>query len=305
MSDPSTGWPAIIQRMDKQSHQIGSHTWSHQHLDTISGQQRQAQMIYNEIALGKILGRFPTYMRPPFSQCASECQALMADLGYHVINFDVDIEDTIGRTDLQVSMNDFSGNLTAKSDPTSDSMLVIGHETSSDTVNKITEMMLKSINSKGFKAVTVGDCLDDPKSNWYRRMDGSLDPTPPREPKTVPDKPSASSPAPKAASVNMQLAVTSFTYTASANKESSTSTTTAQSASSSSVAKVSGSSSVSQTRPTSAIKPSIMSPSPATLSSSTSAVAASVAKSYATRQAMLQNKLFSALVILIGLWFNV
>jgi peptidoglycan/xylan/chitin deacetylase (PgdA/CDA1 family) len=296
IDDPSTGWPAIIQRMYKQGHQVASHTWSHQSLDTINGQQRQAQMVYNEIALGKILGRYPTYMRPPYSQCASECQALMADLGYHVINFDVDIEDAIKNPDLQASINDFSGNLTNKSDPRSNNMLVIGHETSPDTVNKITEMMLKSISSKGFKAVTVGECLDDPKSNWYRHMDGTLDPAPPPQPKTPLNRPSVStSPVTKAASVSMQLAATSFAITAFATKKPDSSIPIAQSAESDSV---------SQTHPANAIKPSSLSLPATNLSSSTSANKAGAAKSLSPATALLGNRVSFFVIVLVGIMVN-
>lgn len=276
--------------MDKQGHQFGSHTWSHQSLDTISGQQRQAQIAYNGMALGKILGHYPTYMRVPFSQCASECQALMANLGYHASNLDEDIEDAIGHPDLQASNNDFYSKLTAKSDPISDSMPVIGH--ASDTVNKITEMMLKSINSNGFEAVTVGECLDDPKNNCYRHMDGSLDPTPPR-------KLAVSSPAPKAASANVQLAATSFSDTAFPTKRFGTSIPIAQSVSS--AFKIPDSSSV---RSSSAIETAIATPSLTTSSSGTSAIPATTPKLSAALQATSNSKLLPVLVIFVGLWFT-
>jgi peptidoglycan/xylan/chitin deacetylase (PgdA/CDA1 family) len=294
IDDPSTGWSAIIQRMFKQGHQVASHTWSHQSLDTISGAQRQAQIVYNEIAFGNILGRYPTYIRPPYSQCASDCQALMTDLAYHVINFDVDIEDAIGHPDLQTSINDFSGNLTTKSNPDSDSMLVIGHETSFDTVNKITETMLKLINTKGFKAVTVGECLDDPKSNWYRHMDGSLDPAPPGQQKTISDKLSTS-PSTKAASVQSQSAATSSTISPLGTK---IADQTIFSTSQPAIFATQGvqSSSISQTHPAIAIKSTSPSPSTTNLTSSTSLVIASTAKSSAPALAQWDIGLFLLVV---------
>ena len=36
-------------------------------MDELTRAQRLDQMYYNEIALNDILGFFPTYMRPPFS----------------------------------------------------------------------------------------------------------------------------------------------------------------------------------------------------------------------------------------------
>jgi peptidoglycan/xylan/chitin deacetylase (PgdA/CDA1 family) len=295
IDDPNTGWPAIIQRMYKQGHQVASHTWSHQSLDIINGQQRQAQMVYNEIALGNILGRYPTYMRPPYSQCASECQSLMADLGYHIVNFDVDIEDAINHPDLQASINDFSGNLTSKSDPASDNLLVIGHETSPDTVNKITEMMLKSINSRGFKAVTVGECLDDPKSNWYRHLDGSLDPAPSPQPKMTPTKPSISTSPPT-------LAATSSTTTTYGAKGPESAVFLAQSASANT--KTAESSSVSQTHPAIATKSPSLSPSTTSLSSSTSTDKPGAAKSSSPATVLLDNGRSFFIVIFMRMLVN-
>lgn len=48
----------------------------------------------NEMALRNVLGFFPTYMRPPYSDCTatSGCQGDMEDLGYHVVYFDVDTD---------------------------------------------------------------------------------------------------------------------------------------------------------------------------------------------------------------------
>jgi hypothetical protein len=33
--------------------------------------------------------------------------------------------------------------------------------------------MLSQLKQLGYKAVTVGDCLGDPKANWYRYVDGA------------------------------------------------------------------------------------------------------------------------------------
>jgi peptidoglycan/xylan/chitin deacetylase (PgdA/CDA1 family) len=97
IDDASTPWPAVIQRMVAEGHQVASHTWSHQDLSAITKQQRQDQMVHNEMAIRNIIQKFPTYMRPPYSSCtaASGCEADLANLGYHVVYFDL---DTTGMT---------------------------------------------------------------------------------------------------------------------------------------------------------------------------------------------------------------
>jgi hypothetical protein len=54
-------------------------------------------MVKLEMALSNIIGRFPTYMRPPFSSCtaASGCPQDLADLGYHISYFDLDTDGNI------------------------------------------------------------------------------------------------------------------------------------------------------------------------------------------------------------------
>lgn len=86
INDPKTGYPALIQRMFNEGHQIGSHTWSHADLSTLNRQQRYDQVVKNEIALTDILGFFPTYLRPPYESCNADCLNDLRDLGYHVVS---------------------------------------------------------------------------------------------------------------------------------------------------------------------------------------------------------------------------
>jgi peptidoglycan/xylan/chitin deacetylase (PgdA/CDA1 family) len=86
IQDPSTGYPAIIRRMVADGHQVGSHTWGHQDLATLTAQQRRDQIILNEIALVEILGYFPTYMRPPYTSWNAESLVELGNLGYHVVS---------------------------------------------------------------------------------------------------------------------------------------------------------------------------------------------------------------------------
>lgn len=89
IDDPLTGYPQILQRMYQSGHQIASHTWTHQNLSNVTNQQRENQMVYNEMAFRNVLGLIPTYMRPPYSQSDNATQDLMKDLGYHIIYYNI------------------------------------------------------------------------------------------------------------------------------------------------------------------------------------------------------------------------
>lgn len=176
--DTTASHTATIKRMAAENHQLASHTWTHLDLSAISETDRRAQMVKNEMALRNIVGYFPTYMRPPYSSCtaASGCEKTMADLGYHVIYFDVDTDDynQLEATQIQNSKNYFKGNITANgATPANNEWLSIAHDIHPQTAYNLTEFMLSTLTTLGYKAVTVGECLGDDKANWYRSSTGS------------------------------------------------------------------------------------------------------------------------------------
>jgi hypothetical protein len=52
--------------------------------------------------------------------------------------------------------------------PFTDDFLVISHDIHNQTSNMLVEYMLQKLLVKGYKPVTLGECLGDPKENWYR-----------------------------------------------------------------------------------------------------------------------------------------
>ncbi|KAI0025472.1 carbohydrate-binding module family 18 [Xylariomycetidae sp. FL0641] len=171
IDDTSLPWPSIIQRMHSEGHQIASHTWSHADLSAITSAQRKNEMYKNEMALRNILGFIPTYMRPPYSSCtqASGCQADMAELKYHVTYFDLDTQDYLNDDPTQIqNSKDIFDEFMDELNPDVDDALAIGHDIHEQTVHNLTEYMLLGLQSRGYRAVTLGECLNDPAKNWYR-----------------------------------------------------------------------------------------------------------------------------------------
>ncbi|GAM34779.1 chitin deacetylase [Talaromyces pinophilus] len=168
IDDFTRPWGSLIQRMHYSGHQIASHTWSHQDL-TASRKLRKQQILKNEAALRNIIGGFPTYMRPPYSKCDEDCLRDMDQLGYHVISFNIDTADYINDDPdkIQLSKDIVDKALTS---PSLDGRpyLAIGHDIHAQTVYNLTEHILQRVNDAGYRAVTVGECLEDPRDNWYR-----------------------------------------------------------------------------------------------------------------------------------------
>lgn len=88
INNRSTENPAMLRRMLADGHQIASHSWSHENMESVSLEERHRQIVKIEIALADLFGFFPTYYRPPYTSCGADCMAELASLGYHVVCFD-------------------------------------------------------------------------------------------------------------------------------------------------------------------------------------------------------------------------
>ncbi|KAH8881929.1 glycoside hydrolase/deacetylase [Thozetella sp. PMI_491] len=172
INDTSTPWPDVMHRMVDSGHQIGSHTWDHvADLSNVDAVTLRSEMDKLEIALVDVLGFYPTYMRPPSASCNAGCQSELGDMGYHVVNFDVDTKDYEHDTpdNIRIAMDMFATAVTG--DPASSSYLVLSHDVHENTAHSLVEFMLQTTRARGYTAVTVGDCLGDVRENWYR-IDG-------------------------------------------------------------------------------------------------------------------------------------
>lgn len=93
----------------------------------------------------------------------------MKALGYHITYFDLDTDDYDNDSPLliQNAKNNFDNQMNP-SNPATDDFLVISHDIHEQTAHNLTAYMLDRLQAKGYRAVTVGQCLGDPEANWYR-----------------------------------------------------------------------------------------------------------------------------------------
>lgn len=176
IDDATTPWPAILRRMYGLGHQIASHTWTHRNLNEVNSTIQRTEIIYNEMAFRNLFGWIPTYMRPPFLECnaGSGCQILMRTLGYHIINVNVDTKDyeNDSPTLIQVSKDRFSNGVSTNA--AANSYIELSHDVHYQTVVNLTQFMIDTAKERGYRLVTVGECLNDPRENWYRTAGGAL-----------------------------------------------------------------------------------------------------------------------------------
>ena len=80
---------------------VGSHTWAHADLTSLSTAQIQDAMFRMEEAFSRILGIKPAYMRPPFGDYNDNIQSIAAARGQSLALWDWDTGDADGNTTAQ------------------------------------------------------------------------------------------------------------------------------------------------------------------------------------------------------------
>lgn len=167
-------WDKILKRTYRAGHQIASHTWTHRDLNQVNRTVQWSEMIFNEMAFRNIVGFFPTYMRPPYLECSVEsgCVDVMATLGYHIVTNNIDTKDYMNDSPelIQNSKMRFDSQLSSSAND--HSYIVLAHDVHFQTVANLTEHMVRVARQRGYKLVPVGECLGDPRENWYRTVNG-------------------------------------------------------------------------------------------------------------------------------------
>ncbi|KAJ3040083.1 hypothetical protein HK097_002650 [Rhizophlyctis rosea] len=144
-------------------HQIASHTWSHSHLPEISQSTLESEFTKVDAALKNIIGRSPTYFRPPFGESNSNVLATAGNFGYtKSILWSVDSFDyEEGRSMAQKQA-------TYENLDRSIKHIALNHDVHETTVTQLVPYILKWAKDNGVKLVTVGECLGEASSKWYK-----------------------------------------------------------------------------------------------------------------------------------------
>ncbi|KAJ7190227.1 carbohydrate esterase family 4 protein [Mycena pura] len=145
---------ADVQYAYAAGHMVASHTWSHADLTTLTSAQLVDSMYRSEEFLSRIVGVRPAFMRPPFGSYNQEVQTVSADRGQSLALWDYDTGDADGNTPAQSkAIYDSVINNNAIN------ALILEHETLGTTANTLVPYAINLFKSKGYKLVTLAECL--------------------------------------------------------------------------------------------------------------------------------------------------
>ncbi|KAG8724191.1 Carbohydrate esterase 4 protein [Ceratobasidium sp. 428] len=145
---------ASVKYVYDKGHQVASHTWGHQHLASLSGTALKNEFTKTNTALKKITGADPAFMRPPYGEYDDEVREVASSVGQKVVIWDFDSGDSAGKSAAQ-SKKAYDDWL--KKNP--NNVLTLNHETYATTVNDVIPYAIQQFKAKGYKMVTVAQCL--------------------------------------------------------------------------------------------------------------------------------------------------
>ncbi|KAL1930631.1 hypothetical protein VTP01DRAFT_10793 [Rhizomucor pusillus] len=165
--DTSSGkktYKQVLKHVYDQGHQIGSHTYGHKELSSLSASEVKSQMNKLSDIIYSTIGKRPAFMRPPAGDYDEKTLEVLGQLGYKVIMWDIDTLDWKTHnlnSEMQI-VKDALNNAPASNS----GHIALEHETYDQTVKQFVPKVVELVKSKGYKMVTVAECLG--YSNAYQ-----------------------------------------------------------------------------------------------------------------------------------------
>ncbi|WP_214109636.1 polysaccharide deacetylase family protein [Acrocarpospora catenulata] len=146
--------PEMMQRMVKEGHEVGNHTWDHPSLTELSDEDIVAEITSTQEVIYETIGRYPTMMRPPNGATNERVGERMAELGLPQILWTGSTLDWQARNQKIIKQRTLK---LAKRNG-----VILLHDIVPETV-KAMPAVLKTLKAKGYKFVTVSTLLGDRK----------------------------------------------------------------------------------------------------------------------------------------------
>jgi len=136
-------------------HQIASHTWSHPDLTLLTSDEINTEMENIELALQRIVGVTPAFLRPPFGNYNDLVQEVAFSRNQSLVLWDFDSGDSLNAT---VAQSDTAYDTLIATKPLS--ILALNHEVYQTTAFQLLPYAITKLQAAGYALVSLAECLD-------------------------------------------------------------------------------------------------------------------------------------------------
>ncbi|KAI9277655.1 hypothetical protein BY458DRAFT_453296 [Sporodiniella umbellata] len=161
----------VIKHVYDKGHQIASHTYSHKELNGLSSSAIKSEMTKLEAIFKKAINKIPNYMRPPSGAYDDNTLAVLGQLGYKVILWDIDSNDWRYKdtSDLSKEQANYKSVIEKDNKNKPNGHIALQHDVHQKTVTKLVPWVIQYIKGKkSYKFVSVAECLGQSVSSAYK-----------------------------------------------------------------------------------------------------------------------------------------
>ncbi len=149
-------YPGMVKKIFDEGHEIGNHTFTHPHLNSLSEDQIKEELDKIGQMIRDITGKQPDLFRPPFGEYSNKVVATAKKCGYQTIQWSIDSLDwqELGKEPMikRVTENLHPG------------AIILFHNNGEYTAEALPEIIVY-IKEKGYKIVPISELLY--KDNYY------------------------------------------------------------------------------------------------------------------------------------------
>lgn len=151
--------PEIVQRMIREGHIVGNHTWIHPDLRKVSQSRLVSEMQQTEDVIHRVTGLRTGLMRPPYGGVSQEAIEGLRDMNYKVINWSVDSVDWRDQDVDQILINTLPG--------VRQGGILLFHDAGGDQQTRaataaVLPELIYTLKMQGYEFVTVDELLNIP-----------------------------------------------------------------------------------------------------------------------------------------------
>lgn len=143
-------YPEMLQRIAADGHEIGNHTYTHPHCNSLSPSEIKNEITKVQQIIDELVGPQPKVFRPPFGEYNNTVIQVASDLGYHTIQWSIDSLDW-----KEVSADYIINRVLNKVGPGD---IILMHNNGKNTATAL-EILIPRLQEEGFELVKVSDLI--------------------------------------------------------------------------------------------------------------------------------------------------
>lgn len=143
-------YPEYVKKIDAAGHEIGNHTYSHPHLNSLSRAAIRQELERNHANIKALTGKDPVLFRPPFGEYSNKVIEVAEELGYYTIQWSIDSLDW-----KDVSADFIVNRILRRAQP---GEIVLLHNNGTHTAAAVARL-LPELKARGFDVVPVSQLI--------------------------------------------------------------------------------------------------------------------------------------------------